>query len=312
MARPSVRGVAAYGRLLGVSTRVALEHTTGYAFATPVRLGPHLVRLRPAPQARARVESHGLVVTTDTGEHEPHWHQDPFGGWQARVTFADPVTRLDLAVRVVADLVPVNPFDFVLEPDAASYPFTYDHETWTDLAPYLRPVEGAADVRRLRGGLPAGGVATVALLGDLNAAVHRAVAYTTRLEAGFQRPDETLALGSGSCRDSAWLLVALLRQHGLAARFVSGYLVQLADPAVPDAVAADDLELHAWAEAWLPGAGWIGLDPTGGLFTAEGHLPLSAAPHPDGAAPVTGTTSDAGPGGARLTYAHGVRRLDGP
>jgi len=295
-----------------VPVRVALEHRTTYDFAAPVRLGPHVVRLRPAPHARAGVADYRLDVVADGAAQAPYWHQDPFGNWQARVSFADEVTRLDLAVHVVADLEPVNPFAFVLEPYAASYPFSYDPQTWSDLGPYLRPVEGAADVHRLRGDLPASGTPTVTLLGDLNAAVHRATSYTTRLEAGFQDPDTTLRLGSGSCRDSAWLLVALLRQHGLAARFVSGYLVQLVDPAAgpgPGAVLADDLELHAWAEAYLPGAGWIGLDPTGSLFTAEGHLPLSATPHPDSAAPVTGTTGPTGPDGVTFTYDHRVTRL---
>ena len=140
---------------------------------------------------------------------------------------------------------------------------------------------------------------TVPFLADLNAAVHRDVAYSERMESGVQTPDETLRAAIGSCRDSAWLLVSLLRQYGIAARFVSGYLVQL----TPE---ADTTDLHAWTEAYLPGAGWVGLDPTSALFAGEGHIPLAATPRPSSAAPITGATE---PVEVSFRFHNEVRRI---
>ena len=194
----------------------------------------------------------------------------------------------------------INPFDFFVEEYAERFPFAYEPSLAADLAPYLRPVDDSEQASAWKDALPPlpeGGTVTVDFLADLNAAVNRDVAYSVRMEAGVQTPDETLRVGIGSCRDSAWLLVSLLRQYGLAARFVSGYLVQLApDPDSmigldgPTGAAADFTDLHAWAEVFIPGAGWVGLDPTSSLFAGEGHIPLSATPHPSSAAPIEGVT----------------------
>ncbi|MEV5000020.1 DUF2126 domain-containing protein [Nocardioides sp. LML1-1-1.1] len=281
-----------------MSIKVALEHRTTYAFARPVAVAPHVVRLRPAPHCRTPIEAYSLKV--EPAGHFVNWQQDPFGNWLARLVFPEKVTTLDITVGLVADLMVINPFDFFVEEHAETFPFTYDEQLAADLAPYLRPVvdAGAADAwRRRLPELPPDGVPTVQFLADLNTAVHRDVAYSVRMEPGVQTPDHTLASGIGSCRDSAWLLVSLLRQYGLAARFVSGYLVQLA----PDAFATEGLDgstgptedftdLHAWAEVFLPGAGWVGMDPTSALFAGEGHIPLSATPHPSSAAPIEGAT----------------------
>jgi uncharacterized protein (DUF2126 family)/transglutaminase-like putative cysteine protease len=282
-----------------MSIKVALEHRTTYRFERPVELGPHVVRLRPAPHSRTPIEAYSLTVSP--ANHFVNWQQDPFGNWLARLVFPEKVSTLDITVGLVADLMVVNPFDFFIEEYAETYPFQYEPSLAADLAPYLRPVgEGDTDepgplvTEFLEGlpDLPQAGVAMVPFLVQLNAAVYRAVGYSVRMEAGVQTPDETLRRGIGSCRDSSWLLVSLLRQYGLAARFVSGYLVQLASDTQaidgPNGPTEDFTDLHAWAEVFVPGAGWIGLDPTSSLFAGEGHIPLSATPHPSSAAPISG------------------------
>ncbi len=288
-----------------MSIKVALEHRTTYDFAHPVTLGPHVVRLRPAPHCRTPIEAYSLDVKPDG--HFLNWQQDPFGNWLARIVFPEKVTQLDITVGLVADLMVINPLDFFIEDYAERFPFTYEASLAADLAPYLRPVgesatpaagdtPGPVVTRWLEAlpPLPADGLPTVTWLSQLNSAVHRDVAYSVRMEIGVQSPDTTLTRAIGSCRDSAWLLVSLLRQYGLAARFVSGYLVQLTADQLsldgPSGPTADFTDLHAWTEVFIPGAGWVGLDPTSALFAGEGHIPLSATPHPSSAAPIEGLT----------------------
>ncbi|MFT4211202.1 MAG: transglutaminase family protein [Microbacterium sp.] len=294
-----------------MSIKVALRHDTSYEFARPITVGPHLVRLRPAPHSRTPIEAYSLEVSPK--EHFVNWQQDPFGNWIARLVFPEKIDHLRITVGLVADMMVVNPFDFFIEEYAERFPFDYASELAADLAPYLRPVEGsdrADGWRRELPELPADGVPTVTFLADLNAAVHRDVAYSVRMEPGVQTPDQTLERAIGSCRDSAWLLVSLLRQYGLAARFVSGYLVQLtADvPSLdgPSGPEADFTDLHAWCEVYVPGAGWIGMDPTSALFAGEGHIPLSATPHPASAAPIEGVTE---PVAVRFDFANEVTRI---
>ena len=271
----------------GVSLRVALRHTTTYRFARPVTVYPHTVRLRPAPHTPAAISGYSLTV--DPGEHHVTWHQDLFGGWAARLFFPAPSDHLELTVDLVADLRPVNPFDFFVEDWASAYPFTWPEPLRSDLGPYLTPVDDGPDPGLVTDWLerrrPRPGTPIVDALVELNRDVRADVEHRTRMEPGVQPPSQTLAEGIGSCRDSAWLLVSLLRRLGLAARFASGYLVQLAEDGREDFT-----DLHAWAETWLPGAGWIGLDATSGLLCGEGHIPLSCAPRPESAAPVSGAT----------------------
>lgn len=278
-----------------MSIKVALEHRTSYTFARPVSVAPHVVRLRPAPHCRTPIEAYSLQV--EPKNHFLNWQQDPFGNWMARLVFPERTDRLEITVGLVADMMVINPFDFFIEEHAERFPFAYEESLAADLAPYLRPVEHAEDVAAWREKLPplpADGVPTVEFLAGLNAAVNRDVAYSVRMEPGVQAPDETLRLAIGSCRDSAWLLVSLLRQYGLAARFVSGYLVQLAADQEaldgPSGPTEDFTDLHAWTEVYIPGAGWVGMDPTSSLFAGEGHIPLSATPHPSSAAPIEGAT----------------------
>ncbi|MEL6257846.1 MAG: transglutaminase family protein, partial [Pseudomonadota bacterium] len=222
-----------------------------------------------------------------------------FGNYQARAVFPEKSDHFDVVIDVVADMIAINPFDFFLDEEAFHAPFAYAAEQKIDLAPYLA-VEAkgaqfdsmAREATRLWRDGEKSDVRTIDFLVELNQRVQSAVDYIVRMEPGVQSPEETLLRGKGSCRDSAWLLVNLLRHVGVAARFVSGYLIQLAadekpldGPAGPE---TDFTDLHAWAEAFVPGAGWIGLDATSGLFAGEGHIPLAATPAPQSAAPISG------------------------
>ena len=283
------------GDTVGMSTKVSLTHYTGYTFARPVNVTPHVVRLRPAPHSRTPVEAYSLDVSP--ANHFINWQQDPFGNWVARLVFPEKIDHLSITVSLVADLMVINPFDFFIEEYAEYFPFEYEPSLKADLAPYLRPVDDSEQAGIWKEALPAlpeYGVPTVQFLAGLNSAVHRDVAYDVRMEQGVQTPDDTLARAIGSCRDSAWLLVSLLRKYGLAARFVSGYLVQLAADQKaldgPSGTEVDFTDLHAWTEVYIPGAGWVGMDPTSALFAGEGHIPLSATPHPSSAAPIEGRT----------------------
>jgi len=291
-----------------VTIRVALEHRTHYAFDRPVNVGAHTVRLRPAPHCRTPVESYSLTV--EPANHFVNWQQDAHANHLARLVFPEPATSLTFTVDLVADMTVVNPFDFFLEEYAERFGFAYPAELAADLEPYLRRVSHGAPLDTLLARIPRTDAPIVGFLVEVNRAVRDAVDYSVRMEPGVQSPDETLTRGIGSCRDSAWLLVALLRELGLAARFVSGYLVQLAPdpvPGVPPPTFAQDFtDLHAWAEVFVPGAGWIGLDATSGLLAGEGHLPLAATPSPRHAAPISGLVD---PCVSTLDYANVVTRI---
>ncbi len=289
---------------------VALEHRTTYRYDAPMSLGPHVVRLRPAPHCRTPIPSYSLTVTPEN--HFLNWQQDVFGNHLARLVFPETTRELSITVDLVADLTAINPIDFFVEEYATRFPFPYEPELLADLEPYLRPVGGPRLSSWLSsvGPPPAEGLPVIEFLANLNQWVSRTVEYTVRLEQGVQSPDETLEKRIGSCRDSAWLVVAALRELGMAARFVSGYLVQLRPDPRPghaqEGPFTDFTDLHAWAEAYVPGAGWVGLDATSGLFASEGHIPLSATPHPGTSAPVSGLT---GPGTSTLEFSNTVRRL---
>ncbi|HAP07984.1 MAG TPA: IMP dehydrogenase, partial [Planctomycetaceae bacterium] len=270
--------------------KAALVHQTTYTYDRPVALSPHVIRLRPAPHCRTPIDAFSLKIQPEN--HFINWQQDPFGNYLARIVFPTPATRLQVSVDLIADMTVINPFDFFLEEAATEFPFQYDADLAQDLTPFLQPICDHPDFLEFRRRVDVRPRRTVSFLVDLNVLLQQSISYLIRMEPGVQSPEETLKKRSGSCRDSAWLLVHLLRSFGLAARFVSGYLIQLtADqqplegPAGP---AADFTDLHAWTEVYLPGAGWVGLDPTSGLFTGEGHIPLAATPAPQSAAPISG------------------------
>lgn len=277
--------------------RVSLHHKTDYLFDRPTQLFPHEIRLKPAAHARTPIESYSLKVLP--AKHFLNWQQDGYGNWIARLVFPEPATQLSIEVALNADLTVINPFDFFVEEEASHFPFAYSEAIEAELAPFLLVEAHGPRYRWLleevKRSLPKDGQRTIDFLVATNQRIQSLVEYSIRLEPGVQSPEDTLSLGRGSCRDSAWLLVQLMRSLGLAARFVSGYLIQLtADikpldgPVGPE---RDFTDLHAWAEVYVPGAGWIGLDATSGLLTAEGHIPLAATAHHQSAAPVMGATS---------------------
>ena len=279
--------------------RLLLQHDTVYRFPRPAALGPHQIRLRPASHAKARIETYSLRVSEPA---EVRWQRDPTGNQVAHVTFPKGTLLPELSVQVemAVDIRPVNPFDFFVDDRCEETPFAYPEEVRPELAPFLDledpSLAGGPLLQAFLDEAPASG-RTIPLVVELNRLVNERTRYVIREEAGVWTPEETLRQGRGSCRDSAVLLVAALRSRGLAARFVSGYLIQLTDegmiPDEPRGVGRDVVDLHAWAEVFLPGAGWIGLDATSGLLCGEGHIPLACAARPALAAPVIGT-SDVG------------------
>ena len=276
-----------------MSIRAAIHHLTHYKYDRPVSLGPQVIRLRPAPHSRTRVISHSLKVSP--AEHFVNHQQDPYGNWLARYVFPEPVNELKIEVDVVADMTVYNPFDFFVEESAETWPFEYPEDLRPDLVIYRTPEHAGPRLQAFLSGIDRTPKRTVDFVVDLNRRLAGEIQYLIRMELGVQTPEETFERGSGSCRDSSWLLVQIFRHLGLAARFVSGYLIQLK----PDLVALDGppgtdhdfTDLHAWAEVYLPGAGWIGLDPTSGLLAAESHIPLAATPHYRNAAPISGVAS---------------------
>ena len=275
-----------------MSIHVALSHITHYRYARPILIGPQVVRLRPAPHTRTPILSYALTVTP--AQHFINWQQDPQSNYLARLVFPERCHELKIEVNLTAALTVINPFDFFLEPHAERIPFEYEAEQRHELAPYLERLPLTPRFEAYLKGLSRKPLAAVDFLVGLNHRLQQDIRYLIRLEPGVQTPEQTLTLGSGSCRDTSWLLVQLLRHLGLAARFVSGYLIQL-KPDVkaldgPVGAAEDFTDLHAWCEVYLPGAGWIGLDPTSGLLAGEGHIPLACSPDPRSAAPVSGCT----------------------
>ncbi len=274
-----------------MSIKASIYHLTHYKYDNPVRLGPQIIRLKPAAHSRTKVISHSLKVMPEN--HFVNLQQDPYGNYLARFVFPDPVTELKIEVDLVADMTVYNPFDFFTEEEAVKWPFDYPADIRDDLTIYMTPEAASPALQAFLATLDkTPGQGTVDMVVGLNARLQQEIGYVIRMEPGVQTPEETLTSARGSCRDSSWLLVQILRHLGLAARFVSGYLIQLTPDLKaldgPSGTEVDFTDLHAWAEVYIPGAGWIGLDPTSGLLTGESHIPLAATPHYRNAAPISG------------------------
>jgi uncharacterized protein (DUF2126 family)/transglutaminase-like putative cysteine protease len=278
-----------------MAIRVALRHRTTYAFDRLVNVSPHEIRLRPAPHCRTPIVGYSLRI--EPAQHFLNWQQDPYGNWVARLVFPERTSKLAILVDLVADMTVINPFDFFVEPYAENFPFVYAPALAKELIPFLETAPLGPRLgewlRSFRASISPT-ESTVPMLVRLNQQLQHEIRYLVRMEPGIQTPDETLEQACGSCRDTGWLLVQILRHLGLAARFASGYLIQLvADiksldgPAGPE---RDFTDLHAWGEVYLPGAGWVGFDPTSGLLAGEGHIPLACTADPGNAAPVIGAT----------------------
>ena len=291
-----------------MAIHVALSHITHYRYDRLVKLGPQVVRLRPAPHSRTKVLSYSQKI--EPAGHFINWQQDPFANYQARLVFPEPTTEFKVTIDLVVEMAVHNPFDFFLEPRAEEFPFSYDASQKQELAPYLATAPLTEDLKAYLARVDMKKRRTIDFLVDVNQMLQRDISYTIRMEPGVQTPEETLKLKSGSCRDTGWLLVQMLRHLGLAARFVSGYLIQLAPDVKsidgPSGPEKDFTDLHAWCEVFLPGAGWIGLDPTSGLLAGEGHIPLACTPQPSSAAPVEGAMDK-----CEVTFEHhmGVTRV---
>ncbi|HTQ36184.1 MAG TPA: transglutaminase family protein [Steroidobacteraceae bacterium] len=277
-----------------MSIHVALNHVTHYRYDRLVHLGPQVVRLRPAPHSRTRILSYSMRVVPE--KHFLNWQQDPQSNYLARLVFPEPTREFRVEVDLVAEMAVLNPFDFFIEEYAQQYPFGYKPEEKHELAPFLEATADGEHFADYVMSIDTAPRRTIDFLVDLNQRVQKDIRYLIRMEPGVQTPEETLVNGCGSCRDSGWLLVQLLRHMGFAARFVSGYLIQLkADVKSldgPSGTEQDFTDLHAWCEVYLPGAGWIGLDPTSGLLAGEGHIPLACSPEPGSAAPITGALDE--------------------
>jgi uncharacterized protein (DUF2126 family) len=275
-----------------VSIHVALNHVTHYRYDRRVTLSPQVVRLRPAPHCRTPILSYSLRV--EPVDHFINWQQDPFANYLARLVFPEQTREFKVTVDLVAEMSVLNPFDFFLEEEAESFPFVYGPELATDLIPYLAtlPLSESPRLKAFVDSIPRDKMRTNDFIVSINQRLQREIAYLIRMEPGVQTPEVTLTNASGSCRDTGWLMVQVFRHLGIAARFVSGYLIQLRPDVKsldgPSGTEVDFTDLHAWCEIYLPGAGWIGLDPTSGLLAGEGHIPVACTPEPSTAAPISG------------------------
>ncbi len=273
-----------------MALKIVISHKTLYKYDRSVSLSPHIFRLRPAPHSRTPIEAYSIKIKPENQFF--NWQQDPFGNYLARLIFPEKTKELSIEVEIIADLKTINPFDFFVEEYAEEYPFKYEETTKKELLPYLEITDNGQLLKDFIKTIDYTPRKTIYFLIDINRKIYEYLNYNIRMEPGVQSCDETLEQKNGSCRDYAWLFVQVLRHLGFGARFVSGYLVQLKSDEKsldgPSGPEEDFTDLHAWAEVYLPGAGWIGFDATSGLLAGEGHIPLACTPSFESAAPVSG------------------------
>ncbi len=208
-----------------MAIRLAIQHKTTYRYDRPVSLSPHIFRLRPAVHSRTPIEGYSLKISPKN--HFINWQQDPFGNYQARVVLPEKATELSVEVEEIANMVVINPFDFFVEEFAEKFPFAYPESQLKQLDPYLEITEDWPLLQAWMQSVDRSPKPIVDFLVYINQRLNKDINYTVRMEVGVQSCETTLSTRWGSCRDSAWLLVQVLRHLGFAARFVSGYLVQL-------------------------------------------------------------------------------------
>ena len=277
---------------MGIIT--ALNHITHYKYDSQITLHPQTIRLKPAPHSRSLIKSYSLNIFPQ--EHFINWQQDPFGNYLARIIFLKKTEEFKVEVDLITEIQVFNPFDFFINEEVKKYPFKYEESLKEELLPYIEVKESGPFLKKFLSELPLKKEAVLDFIIDCNQKLSKHITYAIRLEAGVQSCEETLITKKGSCRDMAWLLIQIFRHCGIAARFASGYLIQLKQDLIsldsPSGPENDFSDLHAWTEVYIPGAGWIGLDPTSGLLTGEGHIPLCCTPNPSNAAPITGSLDE--------------------
>lgn len=263
--------------------RIKILHRTYYNFSSPVELGPHYLRLRPREGHQLRIEHSSLTLTPDA---TISWQSDIEGNSIAAAKFETSTAQLAIESEIIVQQYNENPFDFLIEEYAVQIPFVYQEQDWPALSAYVggSGMEETSSIADWSSTVWDGieSIQTTSLLLLLADRIRTDVRYVAREEPGVQDSGETLSRRSGSCRDFAALFIATARHFGFAARFVSGYLV--AEPSSFDYGAT-----HAWAEVYLPGAGWTGIDSTLGILTGSDHIPVAVSRLADSVPPVAGS-----------------------
>lgn len=265
--------------------RYKITHQTDYDFSEMAYLLPHTLRLRPREGHELRIESSALDISPPASLR---WHRDAEGNSVAIATFNSSARRITIKSEITLQQYNQSPHDFLVADYAVNYPFSYKEEDRVLLSPYMEQ-SGEVKGSRLEGWvkgllLPNENIQTFALLLRLNQRIYQLLNYRTREEEGVQAAEQTLASGSGSCRDAAALFMAAARQLGFATRFVSGYIYSEGTAIAHGQSGAT----HAWTEVFIPGAGWKGFDPTIGNIVGADHIAVAVARVPESVPPIAG------------------------